>query len=306
MPKDLETKLQHLFEQVKRVFAPNSKYTFGNLTCIIREYTKQKQLVHKKDFGGLCNYLARFIREKTGNSPSPENLKALSEMLLKRDDLQQEVLDFVQARVELTQALFNFRDAFQAPTAQVYDPQHLLSEQDLTEYDVFHLISHFHCERYDKTDFENLTQRPATKAKFYITLHDFQPSRRVVGLYYESNCSKEQFEQQYCNEPRALKDLKITLNIPGNSPVPIEPEFHLGLQDIYVPCLIIKPSDRGRLYAFLRKKNMYKKTLVVQAADSGIETEYPIIMGTAAFFVYAELRGYFYMKSKQDDDCWIV
>jgi CRISPR-associated endonuclease/helicase Cas3 len=304
MPADLQEKLSQLFERVKSVFAPSSKRTYGGIRHCIKEYEEQRRLVFDGDTKTLRKYLGRFVSEKTGDSPSQADLETLYAMMQQRKELKQEVVDFVRAKFELTHALFNFRDAFEGPTAGVFDPEHLLSEQDVTTYDLFHLISHFQCQLYPKKQFEALTRQSAPKADFYLKIQNFLPARQFVGLYYETDQSQEQFEREYCNEPRALTNLKVTLNMAGNTPIGVDPQVYAAIQDRFIPCLIVKSEDRGRLFALLRKRNLFSRTLVVQSANA--ETEYPIVLGTAALFVHAELYGYFVMKQQKQHDCWIV
>jgi len=304
MPSDLHDRLSQLFERVRSVFAPGSTRTYRGIRRRIREYEEQRRLLCEADPRNLRKYLGRFVSERTNESPSQEQLNELYTLMTQDQTLKRKVLDFVREKFELTRALFHFRDAFEGPVARVYDPYHLLSEQTVTTYNLFHLISNFQYQLCDRKHFEDVTRQPTPKAEFYLELQGFQPSRRIVGLYYESDDSQAQFEQHYCNELHALNNLKVTVNLPGNVPVPVEPQIFEAIHNQFIPCLIVKPLDRGRLIALLRKRNLFARTVTVQSMDA--ETEYPIILGTAAFFVHAELSGYFYMKSKHDDDCWII
>ena len=83
--------------------------------------------------------------------------------------------------------------------------------------------------------------------------------------------------------------------------------IRLAVKEMYIPCLIVKYEDRGRLIALLRKKSLFSRTLRVQVDDTGKELEYPMILGTEAFLIHAELQGHFYAKyKKQSAEGWIV
>ena len=304
MPPELEKLLSQVFQRVKSVFAPGSKRTYGGISQYIREYEEQRRLLVDGDNQKLRKYLGRFVNETANQSATSSQIDSLYTIMQQRQELKQQVLDFVQGKFELTHALFNFRDAFEGPKASVFDPDRLLSEQRITTYDLFHLISNFQYQLHEKKRFEELIEQPAPTSECYLELQDFRRPRCFIGLYYETEYPKADFEQRYCNEPRALKNLKVTLNVPGNLPVPVDPQIYTVLQEKFIPCLIVKRKDRGPLISLVRKRNLFSRTLVVQNADS--EDEYPIVLGTAAFFAYAELYGYFCMKEKKGGGCFIA
>jgi CRISPR-associated endonuclease/helicase Cas3 len=306
MPQELENRLHQLFDKVKDVFTPTSKRTFGGIRSTIQTYETQKRILLEEDAKALRDYLPVYVREKTGNTPSSEQIEQLYTVITANRTFKDEVMDCVRQQYAVMHALFSFRDAFEGPTAFVYDPRHLLSDQDVTEYDLFHLIANFHYVVHDKNRFEELAQQKIKKTDFYLELKDFQIPRLFIGFRYEAGLSQEDFDRLYGNQLKALKGLKLTASLPGNVNIPLALDISSAIQEQFIPCLIVKPSDRGRLYLLLRKKSLYRRTLLVQVEDSGTEIEYPIVLGTAAFLVHAELYGYFCMKDKQASDCLIV
>lgn len=316
MPPHLEHLLQELFESIKKVFAPGSTKQFWQMRQLIQSYETRKQLVfnydrHKKILTDnaaqakmLREDLALYVQEQGQSSVSPSLLDQLHDFMMTDGQLQEKVITFIRKRYLITQALFHFRESFQGPTAAVFDSKRLLSENAIAQYDLFHLILHFHYHLHERKRFIELAGCDAAQSDFYLELIDFERGRSLV-FRYEAELSQKDFDRQFCNEPTIIHPLRIGV-LQNQAIIPIYPEIITALEKLYVPCLIVKREDRGKLFALLKKKSIFYRKLFVSVDDSGTPLEYPVVLGTAAFFVYAELYGYFRMKAQQEPEYWIV
>jgi hypothetical protein len=130
--------------------------------------------------------------------------------------------------------------------------------------------------------------------------HALTKSSEFAHLFMTS-CTKERFESLYTRRPVVLKGLRLQGHSPGREgPFPLEGALRQALENQWVPLLIVRPQDEGRLRALLHGRDIILRYIDVSFADG--TTTYPAIVGTAAFIVHAELERYLRYREKLDDN----
>ena len=122
--------LEELYEAVRSVFAPTSRYTFQRISGDFWEDAAIDAWL-KEDYFGR-KYLPRVFTEYTQwlmGQGYDLSLAELDQFLA--DPLRKSSFGgYCEMRRELMQAQFTFRDSFSGPVAWAYDPDHLLSDAD--------------------------------------------------------------------------------------------------------------------------------------------------------------------------------
>jgi hypothetical protein len=223
--------------------------------------------------------------------------------LVKDQQAQQLVREWGEGQYRLTEALFNFREAFQAPTVFVSDPDHLLSDSDTTLYDALHVAAHFKADWFaDRHTFEQIIGKHVEEADTYCHIRGWHSARLTFSFYYrEPSLPKERFEHLYTRRPVALRGLHLQDHSPGHEGLfPLDSALRQAVEDQWVPLLIVYPQDEGRLRTLLHGRDIILRYVDISFADG--TTKYPAIVGTAAFIVHAELERYLRYREKLDDN----
>jgi hypothetical protein len=223
--------------------------------------------------------------------------------LVRDRQAQQLVREWGEGQHRLTEALFNFREAFQAPTVFVSDPDHLLSDSDTTLYDALHVAAHFKADWFtDRHTFEQIIGKHVEEADTYCHIRGWRSARLTFSFYYrEPSPPKERFEHLYTRRPVALRGLHLQGHSPGYEGLfPLDAALRQAVEDQCVPLLIVHHQDEGRLRALLHGRDIILRYVDISFADG--TTKYPAIVGTAAFIVHAELECYLRDREKLDDN----
>jgi hypothetical protein len=204
------------------------------------------------------------------------------------------------------EALFNFREALQSATAFVYDPKHLLSDSDTTLYDAIHIAANYTAGWFgDRRAFDKAMkamQIQAEEADIYCHLQRRRETRLVFSFeYQEQQMPLARFEQVHTHRPVVLRGLKLRAHLLGDDAIfPLAQPLRQAFQDRWVPLLILRLQDEGRLRALLHGRDIILRYLDVSFAEG--TTRYPVIVGTAAFIVYAELERYLHYRERLEDN----
>jgi len=306
MRPDLEEWIERLFEGVRDVFAPDSRrWYYGSLCGRIRRQQKIARVLHEERWQDLTKFIDDFLDWHRTMGAPPEQWARLEEAVRSDPKARQHLLvPWLQAQNALDEAIFNFRDSFQGPTAAVYDPDHLLADGDLTYYDALHVVANFEADYFeDKTAFTQACDVQQEEADIFCRLRSHRDPRLRLGFeYQEQRLPRDVWQKLYTRRPVALRGLKLLAQIRGGAVAPLPPILCRSLEDDHVACLIIPDADIGRLLYLTRNRNLFPRTLrVTFAQEGGLSHEYRILVGAAAFVVHAELEGYFVYKQNADD-----
>jgi CRISPR-associated endonuclease/helicase Cas3 len=304
---DLHEWIERLFELIRDIFAPKSKWNnFRGLRGWLTFHEKLERLVIRKEDDVLPDVLEEYVNWHVGHAGqvvSDEQMMDVRRRVTRHRQAQQLVRDWGEGQYHLTEALFNFREAFQTPTAFVSDPYHLLSDSDTTLYDALHVAAYFKVDWFaDRHSLERTVGARVEEADLYGHIRGWRSARLTFSFYYrEPSLPKERFESLYTRRPVALRGLRLQGHSPGQEgPFPLEPALRQAVEDRWVPLLIVRSEDEGRLRALLHGRDITLRYLDVSFADG--TAKYPAIIGSAAFIVHAELKHYLSYREKLDDN----
>jgi CRISPR-associated endonuclease/helicase Cas3 len=304
---DLHEWIGRLFGLVRDIFAPDTRRNnYWSLRRWLAFHEKLERLVVRKEGTALPDVLDEYVRWHVGGvgqGVSDEHMVDVRRHLASDRQAQQRVREWGEGQYHLTEALYNFREAFQAPTACVSDPHHLLSDSATTLYDALHVAAHFKVDWFaDRHAFEQAIGKCVEEADLYCHIRGWRPTQLTFSFYYrEPTLPRERFEPLYTRRPVVLKGLRLQGHSPGHEGLfPLDEALRQAIENQWVPLLIGRPQDEGRLRALLYGRDIILRYLDVSFAEG--TTRYPAIVGTAAFIVHAELEGYLRFRAKLEDN----
>lgn len=307
---DLEEWVERLFEGVRQVFAPDSRrWYYGSLCGRMRRHEKAGRVVRDDRLAELPDFVDEYLDWHRSMEAPPEEWERLERAVHSHPQAREQlVMPWLQAQYALTEALFNFRDSFQGPTAAVYDPHHLLSDGDLTLYDALHVAANFEADYFeDAAAFRRACGIEPDQAEVYCRLTAHRDQRLYIGLEYrEGKLPRQAWEKLYTRRPVALTGLRLRAQVPGGGSAALHPTLRRSIETQHIACLVVPDADLGRLLYLTRDRNLFPRSLWVAFAVEGTDHEYKAMIGTAAFVVHAELEGYFWSKQKQGSNAPII
>lgn len=317
MPPDLQDELDALYERVREVFAPNSRRTPGGLRGFFARYQERERWLNDTRAGRMPfdKYTARQVADwlewldPQMSRPDPSDLLSHLPELLAEEPQRRALREFVEGQVMLTRALFAFRDAFQGPTAVVYDPQHLLSSETINTYNLFHLISYYKLTLLSgQAQFLRECAQTDLRGDFYVRLWDGRDPKLSLELIYESEDERDVFEQRWCRRPVALRGLRLAARERGGDVVAgaLDGRIVETLAGRLQPLLIIPPDDVGAMISRLRGTDLWARRLTVRFPDGTSKDDYRVLLGTAAFLAHAELQSHFLLKERLRGEAIII
>ena len=177
---DLHEWIERLFGLVRDVFAPDtSRNNYRSLRGCFTFHEKLERLAFHKEDDVLPDVLDEYVKWHVGHAGqgvSDEQMVNVRRRLVWDRQAQQLVREWGEGQYRLTEALFNFREAFQAPTVFVSDPHHLLSDSDTTLYDALHVAANFKVDWFtDRHSLSRLQGSMSRKLTRTATLEDGVP-----------------------------------------------------------------------------------------------------------------------------------
>ena len=317
IPSDLQGELDALYDRVREVFAPHSRRPMGGLRGFFARYEGRERWLKTTHDGRMPfdQYTARQVADwlewldpQTGRY-DPADLQSHLPQLLADGAQRQALRDFVESQVVITRALFAFRDAFQGPTAVVYDPQHLLSSQTVNTYDLFHLISFYQLALLPgRVRFVRECANTDLQGEFYVRLWGRRDPKLSLELVYQSDDDREVFERRWCRAPVALRGMRLLARERGGDVVSgaLDERIIEGLAGRPLPLLILPPEDVGAMIARLRGTDLWSRRLTVWFPDGTADDGYKALLGTAAFLAHAELQTHFLLKDRMREAAIIL
>lgn len=307
---DLREWLEKLFDGVRAVFAPdNPRWTFGAIEGEMRQFDKLEKIVrHKEDkLDGklLSNYL-----DWQKLSVSSEQFAHLANGLA-GGRVREELMKWIEAQYWQMESLFSFREALDTPSACVLDPKHLLAESEINVYDALHVAMNYEVEWFaDEKDFAAKTGQKPQDALVYGYLRDHRTTRLRIKFEYSApdRMDRERFEQVYCRRPIVLKGLRLRAEfVDGSGTFPLERNVRHIFEETFVPLLGVREGtlESGILRSRLRDTNIFLRALKIWFADS-TEADYLAVIGSASFFVHAEMENFFWMQERKENNQPII
>lgn len=318
LPADLHIQLETLFERLKRTFAPSSNRTYQKMRGFYHAYKYRRRwyyedakstIPHSKETAKQVSDWLRWLDLDKSGIEEIYPLSHIRQMLpdilgeaTQRNALKQ----FVKSQLTITEALFNFRDSFQASQAVVYDPQHLLSSNDYNQYDLFHLL-----RRYEMRPFtvRQLHEGCELSADFYFELRAFREPKLILQYRYVTDLNEDDFRAKWCHRPIGIHDLKLQAREIGE----VAPKAGLLSSDLIdaiaaqtIVALIVAPEHAGVAINVLKQSNIWSQKLTVNFGGFSANSDYIIFLGKDAYFAYAELPKYWQFKTTFDAPAIII
>jgi CRISPR-associated endonuclease/helicase Cas3 len=318
-----EDLITDLFPMVKELFAPNSRQSVGLLQACCRSYDTRRQWLRKAEgvrwatAGRDGDDTARQVADYLGWRQSRKgvqvrydankpDIRAMVPRIAKFPEQRQAVEQFVQMQVELMQAQFSFRDAWQGPVGAIFDPQRVFSSEAVNRYDVLHLYANYDLQLYPNEAAFVREHGPVAAAVVYGEILGLRSERLSLGLSYQSQWSVAEFEERCCRAVTALYDLQLTARTsgPGGMPQLLPPQIAAALAKRWVVCLVVAEASTSALISVLANSPFFARELLVRFPD-GSERSYSMVLGTAAFHILPALNGHYRMRDRQIDDAAI-
>ncbi len=315
-----ENLLERLFQMLRSVFDPTSKQRVWSLRQFFQTYERRRQWLRlpevkrwaadEQNLKHVAQHFAAYVSWRESSTGKTVQYKGeqvrphLKKLLLQQPQQQRNMLTFIASQVAVTDALFNFREAWQGPQAAVYDAQHLLSSETINQYDVLHLVANYTLHLFpDRASFERACG-PTDPASLYVSLTGFLSPKLTIGFAYDSKWSRGDFEQRLCRSVVALHGLHLIARERGtqvSTTTTLDVRIREAVETDWIPCLIVPEGSVGALLGTLRGTPFYASDLKV-IFETGDEVWYKIITGTAALHVQPELKRHFAMQDKQLGD----
>ncbi len=301
MPPALHHELEALFERVRAVFAPHSKRSYRSLKAFYFKYQAREQWLSAAKKGDIplnlntaeqvADWLAWLDHENGRISPS-ELVEGLP-YLLDYEEQRQGLIDFVQSQVALMAAYFSFRDSFSGPMAAVYDPQHLLSSDDVNTYDLFHLFTHYELTPLTRQQWQALAQAEILpKVDFFYRIRGWRQEKLVIRFAYDAwDDDQHAFNRRWCGIPVGLRGIKIRAGQRGRGVLAgaLPPDVADAIAAQTIVSLIIPPSLVGIALNRLKGSSLWSHSLAVHFLDGSVDEDYRIFFGKNALMAHPEL-----------------
>ncbi len=301
MPPALHNELEALYERVRDVFAPHSKRSYCDLKSFYFKYQYREQWLRhaKKDGIPMTIKTAKYVSDwlvwldPESGRITPSDLVDYLPGLLGDEEQRQGLIIFVQSQVALMVAYFNFRDSFQSPTAVIYDPQHLLSSEDINTYDLFHLFSHFYLTPLTGRQWMDMAQvQNKPKTDFLYHLRGWREDKLVIRFAYDAQEDDQYtFVQRWCDIPIGIHRLRIRAGLRGQGiqDGALPPDVADAIVEQTIVALLIPPARAGIAIGRLKGTSIWSHSLTVHFPDSSVDEGYRIFFGKAALMAHAEL-----------------
>jgi len=305
-----KAELEQLFERLRHLF--NAHATQKGLRYYFRrfyyrgrwlEQTKNKPIPFNRDTAG---HVADWLRFRGEDEFQPADLEPHLDTLLAHPLERKELRRFVASQYHLTRSLFNFRNAFQGPAAVVYDPDRLLSSQEINSHDLFHLVESFSVQWLaDRTEFVRLCGETTLKGDLYGKLTGHRQPPLVLELRYQSDELQADFIRQWGCRPVALDGCQLRAREQKGDSVPLDSRVAEVINDQFIPLLLIPQELLGHAISALRHAPFYSRRLTVDFADrQGVV--YTAYTGSAAWMAHAELQFAFKIRDRMQSEAIIL
>jgi len=310
--EELLAKIDALYERVRTVFAPRSRKSYRSLAYFFTKHWYRTQwLRQNKEVMTLglktAEQFADWIKWLNDEEYKPADFVPHLPQLLAAEEQQEQLREFVESQVALTEALFSFRDSFQGAVAVVYDSDHLLSSQTINSYGVMHLVSNYQVSWLTgRREFIRTFGETDAHGNLYGVLRAWRDPRLRSEISYCSPWPRAKFDQRVCRRPVALRGLRLTAREQGGAPYPLDPRIVESFSERHITVLGVSPEDSGVVYGKLKNSSLYSRPLVVTFPNGQTQEDYRLFLGTQAFFAHAELLGYFCLQDRLETEAIIL
>jgi CRISPR-associated endonuclease/helicase Cas3 len=228
------------------------------------------------------------------------------ENVLAYPEQQAELRRFVASQYHLTRSLFQFRDSFDGPTAVLYDPTRLLSSQEITEYDLFHVVSNFDVQWFeDHQEFRQLCKNTDLTGAFYGQLLRHRQPLLDIEFCYKTQETRSDFARQWEGRPIALNGFTVRGHERRGDFASLDHRITTVIRDSFLPILLICPEMKGHAIHTLKNSGLYSRKLIIDFADQQ-NVQYMAYVGKSAWLAFPELQRGFKIKERMSSEAIII
>ncbi|GAB4155981.1 MAG: hypothetical protein Fur0021_23840 [Candidatus Promineifilaceae bacterium] len=305
-----KAELENLFERLRDLF--QARATHKGLAHYFRtlyyrqrwlEQTKNKPIPFNRD---TAQHVADWLRFRGEAQYEPADIEPHLHDLLAHPLEQEDFRRFIASQVHLTQSLFNFRDSFDGPTAVVYDPDRLLSSQEINSYDLFHLVETYEVQwLHNRAEFIQLCGETEQKGALYGQLVSHRQPPLSLELVYHTRETQAEFAQRWTCRPVALDGIQLRAREHKGDRVIIDSRIAEVVKGSFIPLLLIPQQLSGHAFRALRHAPFYNHRLTIDFSDQqGVI--YTAYTGNAAWMAHAELQTAFKIGQKMQTEAIIL
>lgn len=250
----------------------------------------------------------KFLQEPDIGEPAAADIEPYlaHESVLGNPERKQALRQFITEQVRLTKSLFNFRDSFQPPTAVCYDPNHLLSSQDINSYNILHIIESYDVQWFDnRAEFVRLCGDTPLEGAFYGRLRRHRDPLLTIELRYQTDEAQKDFQRQWEGQPVALSGFELIARERGGDRVSIDPRLADAMREQFQTALFISEDMLGWAIAALKHSPFYSYKLTIDFYDrQGVP--YSVYLGKAAWLAYPELQVAYKIRNRMKSEAIII
>lgn len=293
--------VRHLFEDIRELFAGDSRLTFDRLLIKTRSFAKLEESLEKiegTDDKSVARLAAQWVDQSAREHHQPLSAEDRAAFVAEAKrpgtphfESARDWLDGQLRRYHALKAAYHFRDAFSGPEALIFDPDHLLASSDVTRYDVFHVATNYRARFFAsrRVWMSECRQSAVDDAEFYCALQArLAPDERLrLELRLIVGDDLHAWENEFVGRLCALHGL--TLETPNGR---LPRELLDGWKNQYVVALVLPEETRpaGQLKALARDSGTRIMALTVSSDVSTRQRRYCCALGTSALPAEAELR----------------
>lgn len=303
--KEEESRLEELFDAVRRIFAPQSKLSYQSVIGCYKQADAisawlSEGKYDKQRLGRImAEYLGLLYQESVSAEDAGEALPQLEQTEL--TDMRNGFRLYCEMKQALQRAQFNFRDSFNGPVATVYDPSRHLSGAATTEYDLIHIVQNYRYQPITSDFYQSKIGEWPAKDAICVQINGLRQPRQKITLTWRNlpklgqlRWDRASFTRCFVNgEPVAIKGLRI------NADEPLPDELRGAIEEQYVPALLIPSEKRGRLQRALAQRPVYPRKLLVPIGNEQLEFE--VILGTNALLMSPLLWWIFQLDRRKEE-----
>jgi len=295
--------LERAFDAVKQVFAPESRWTYRTINgcwkkhqTIIR-WLKESQAVKRSELHGL---MAEFLGWSASQNVQEKDVADNEAALWQQKKLLEGFRIWCEMQAALIGSHFQFRDSFSGPTASIYDPDHLLSSADVTEYDLIHIVENYNYEHWEPVTFAAKTGVQPEADAICVRLQSRRQERQRMTLQWSppsilyANWNLVEFERCFAaGDPVTLHGVVL------NTQSPLPHSLRAAIEEQHVTALLVPSKLQGHLLRVIQPRGIYTRDLFVQLSNQ--EIKYSALLGTSALLIAPLLRWAFGLQQRRED-----
>ncbi|KEI13347.1 type I-D CRISPR-associated helicase Cas3' [Clostridium novyi] len=320
MPLQLRYKIENIFDNIVKVFAPKSKCNLNYMLSKIKKYKEQCDFIREynnscekedliKDsnnkwfidfYKDYCREDDESIDDSILDDFSEEDINSL------KLEFKEQLLHYINKEIAKVNCLMNFRGSDISKPALVFDPYYKFGQENqVFFYDIFHLIRYYDIEWCDsKAIWEKKSNIKLSKYEIevnqidkidtFIIVNGIRESPIEISWEYGFLGTKDEFEDLYMNKVEAINNIVLLgyeYTKLGKERVYFPEKIINAFKEKYIPILLVSsnPKEEYRLRKIIKNQPIFLQKLKVEFLQDEKEKEYFIIMGTNSIIVDNEL-----------------